>query len=147
MPSTLQVCSRILAADKHHFPVRYAHGRKMIEEAACSRSSHHTCRCCGFHMKGLWPLHATPKYNADFIDNPSRSHHAPVLFLLYGFFPFHIIIFLHLFSFQCAIYVLYYIIVKIRDLRSPVPGPPQGDGAFLYELRRFPRRNHHARNL
>ena len=24
-------------------------------------SSHRTCRCCGFDMEGLWPLHTTPK--------------------------------------------------------------------------------------
>ena len=40
----------------HHVPVREAHGRNMIAEAACSRSSRRTRRRCGWHRKGL----ATP---------------------------------------------------------------------------------------
>ena len=37
---------------EHHVPVRKAHGRNMIAEAACSRSSRRTCRRCGWHRKG-----------------------------------------------------------------------------------------------
>ena len=37
----------------HHVPVREAHGRNMIAEAACSRSWRRTRRRCGWHRKGL----------------------------------------------------------------------------------------------
>ena len=37
---------------RHHVPVREAHGRNMIAEAACSRSSRRTRRRCGWHRKG-----------------------------------------------------------------------------------------------
>ena len=89
-----------LQQEEHHFPVRFAHGRKMIKEAACSlpRNSHsctssapcdfrrsaclfpplaatgfgpsrRTCRRCGFHMKGLRPLHTSPETTAYFVDD------------------------------------------------------------------------------
>ena len=54
---------------KHHFLVRFAHGQKMIKEAACSRSSRRACRRCGVHMKGLRPLHASPETTAYFVDD------------------------------------------------------------------------------
>ena len=39
----------------HHVPVREAHGRNMIAEAACSRSSRRTRRRCGFPLEGFGP--------------------------------------------------------------------------------------------
>ena len=50
---SLQGCFSALQRRGHHVPVREAHGRNMIAEAACSRSSRRTCRRCGWHRKGL----------------------------------------------------------------------------------------------
>ena len=45
----------------HHVPVREAHGRNMIAEAACSRSWRRTRRRCGCDGRGLPPLPASPR--------------------------------------------------------------------------------------
>ena len=36
-------------------------------------SSHRACRCCGLHMKGLRPLHASQEFKRDFFDNLSGA--------------------------------------------------------------------------
>ena len=50
---SLQGCFSALQRREHHVPVREAHGRNMIAEAACSRSWRRTRRRCGWHRKGL----------------------------------------------------------------------------------------------
>jgi len=52
---SLQGCFSALQRREHHVPVREAHGRNMIAEAACSRSSRRTRRRCGFPLEGFGP--------------------------------------------------------------------------------------------
>jgi hypothetical protein len=52
------------------FSVTSGDGRKMIKEAATwAASSRRTCRRCGLNMKGLRPLHASPKGLIGFFDS------------------------------------------------------------------------------
>ena len=67
----MQVCCRILASGGHRatsFLARPSGTLQMISETACSCSSRRTRRRCGFHMKGLRPLHASPGTAACYSD-------------------------------------------------------------------------------
>ena len=50
---------------EHHVPVRKAHGRNMIAEAACSRSSRRTRRRCGLYLEGCGPPSLPKGFSAE----------------------------------------------------------------------------------
>ena len=56
---------------------------QMIAEATCCCSSRRTCRRCGFHMKGLRPLHASPELFAEFVDALTEAER-PLFCFLHG---------------------------------------------------------------